>query len=209
MTDLVHLRWSLQRSKRDSVHLNKLDNENRYELLDIMIEIESLMANQQDSFLLSYFSSSSGVLRLWVGWSIQSWLGSTITNNFTTFMAEPNLSHRADISSDRDKRPIIKTLTNSSKEYHISIEKAKAMGDYKCNEVNIHSAMQVTASLVSAQEETYAVYFFFTRNLLARVYLYINYIVCFPVCGVVSSICCIYWAFCWSPFLKLNSIYYD
>jgi hypothetical protein len=33
-----------------------------YELVDIMIEIESLMANPQYTVLLSYFNSSSGVL---------------------------------------------------------------------------------------------------------------------------------------------------
>ena len=38
------------------------DNKKLYELVDIMIEIESLMANPQYTVLLSYFNSSSGVL---------------------------------------------------------------------------------------------------------------------------------------------------
>ncbi|CAC5415077.1 unnamed protein product [Mytilus coruscus] len=77
----------------------------------------------------------------------------------STFMAEPSASHRADKSSDKDKRPIGKTRTNNSKEFNLRIEKARAMGDYKCIEVNIHSPMQATVSLVSPQGETYAVYF--------------------------------------------------
>jgi hypothetical protein len=38
------------------------DNKKLYELVDIMIEIESLMAKPQYTVLLSYFNSSSGVL---------------------------------------------------------------------------------------------------------------------------------------------------
>jgi hypothetical protein len=38
------------------------DNKKLYELVDIMIEIESRMANPQYTVLLSYFNSSSGVL---------------------------------------------------------------------------------------------------------------------------------------------------
>ena len=67
----------------------------------------------------------------------------------STFMAEPSASHRADKSSDKDKRPIGKTRTNNSKEFNLRIEKARAMGDYRCIEVNIHSPMQATVSLVS------------------------------------------------------------
>ena len=38
------------------------DNKKPYELVDVMIKIESLMANPQYTVLLSYFNSSSGVL---------------------------------------------------------------------------------------------------------------------------------------------------
>ncbi|CAC5358907.1 unnamed protein product [Mytilus coruscus] len=85
----------------------------------------------------------------------------------STFLAEPSPSHRVDKSSDKDSIPIGKTRTNTSKELNIRIEKAKAMGDYKFIEANIHSLIQATMSLVSAKEETLAVYL--TRNLLAGV----------------------------------------
>ncbi|XP_076099474.1 uncharacterized protein LOC143068952 [Mytilus galloprovincialis] len=77
----------------------------------------------------------------------------------STFMAEPSASDREDKSSDKDKRPIGKTRTNNSKEFNLRIEKARAMGDYRCIEVNIHSPMQATVSLVSPEGETYSVYF--------------------------------------------------